>query len=344
MGKGIGHLVHRKTNEWDDLGMQILQNPTPDQIKMAASALSNGQLVAFPTETVYGLGADATNEQAVKRIFKVKGRPTDHPLIVHISSIEQLTKWAIDIPDYAIKLAKDFWPGPMTLIFKKSDLAVSFVTGGQDTVGLRIPDHTIALSLLNEFEKLGGLGICAPSANKFGAVSPTYAKAVFEEIGRNLDHLDLILDGGFCKIGIESTIIDCISSEPVILRSGAITDEHLTQCLNLTLKPGIESTTKHSGNFQSHYAPKAGIIINQSPRAGDGLIALSEIETPDGVIRLCSPKNNDEYAHQLYSALRKADNLKIVNISVFLPDRAGIGNSIIDRINKAAAKPTITSE
>ena len=323
--------------------MQIFPNPTQDQIKMAASALRNGQLVAFPTETVYGLGADATNEQAVKRIFKVKGRPTDHPLIVHISSIEQMTKWAIDIPDYAIKLAKYFWPGPMTLILKKSDLAISFVTGGQDNVGLRIPDQAISLSLLNEFEKLGGLGICAPSANKFGAVSPTYAKAVFEEIGQNLDHLDLILDGGFCKIGIESTIIDCTKPEPIILRSGAITDVHLEQLFNLTLKPGNESTTKHSGNFQNHYAPKARIFINQTPKAGDGLIALSEIETPDGVIRLCSPKNNDEYAHQLYSALRKADNLKIMNISVYLPNRAGMGESIIDRVNKAAAKPTIFS-
>lgn len=324
--------------------MQIFQNPTPDHIKIAASALRNGQLVAFPTETVYGLGADATNEQAVKRIFKVKGRPTDHPLIVHISSIGQLTKWATDIPDYAIKLAKDFWPGPMTLILKKSDLAISFVTGGQDNVGLRIPDQAVALSLLNEFEKLGGLGICAPSANKFGAVSPTYAQAVFEEIGQNFDHLDLILDGGLCKIGIESTIIDCTKSEPVILRSGAITYEHLAQCLNLTFKARIESAIRHSGNFQSHYAPKARIFINQSPKAGDGLIALSEIETPDGVIRLCSPKDNDEYAHLLYSAFRKADKHNLVNISVFLPNRVGLGESIIDRINKAASNPTIFSE
>jgi len=324
--------------------MEIITKPTHNDIKRSAIALKEGHLVAFPTETVYGLGADATNKNAVKRIYSVKGRPLDHPLIVHIASIEQVEKWAIEVPDYAMKLATEFWPGPITLILKKAKLAKNFITGGQKSVGLRVPSQSIALALLKEFAKLGGHGIAAPSANKFGAVSPTYTQAVVEEIGQVMHNQDLILDGGFCKIGIESTIIDCTKSEPVMLRSGAITVEHLSQCLNVILKLETKSTLRHSGNFQSHYAPRASILINQAPKAGDGLIALSEIETPNGVIRLCSPKNNAEYAHQLYSAFRKADKLNLVNISVFLPQRGGIGESIIDRINKAAAKPTIFLE
>jgi len=318
--------------------MEIISNPTQNEIKRAANALKDGHLVAFPTETVYGLGADATNEKAVSRIYSVKGRPTDHPLIVHISSINLLEKWAIDIPDYAIKLANDFWPGPMTLILSKSSLAKDFITGGQNNVGIRVPDQTVAQLLLKEFENLGGLGICAPSANKFGAVSPTDGQAVLEEIGPSMDSSDLILDCGFCKIGIESTIIDCTKSEPKILRSGFITQEHITQLLNINSKIESKNTIKHSGNFQSHYSPKAEIFINKSPKTGQGLIALSSIKTPEGVIRLCRPNNNEEYAHQLYSSLRKADNLGLKVISIFLPDGTGIGESIIDRINKAAAK------
>ena len=318
--------------------MEIISNPTQGEIKKAAKALKDGHLVAFPTETVYGLGANATNEKAVSRIYSVKGRPTDHPLIVHVSSINQLDKWAIDIPEYAIKLAKEFWPGPMTLILRKSSLAKDFITGGQNNVGIRVPAQAVALLLLKEFEQLGGHGICAPSANKFGAVSPTYAQAVLEEIGTSMDSLDLVLDDGFCKIGIESTIIDCTKSVPVILRDGFITHEHISQLLNINSKIESENIIKHSGNFQSHYAPKARILINQTPNEGEGLVALSSIKTPEGVIRLCSPNNNEEYAHQLYSSLRKADNLGLKAISVFLPDGTGIGKSIIDRINKAAAK------
>ena len=318
--------------------MEIISNPTQIEIIRAAKALKDGHLVAFPTETVYGLGADATNEKAVSRIYSVKGRPTDHPLIVHISSINKLEKWAIEIPEYAIKLANEFWPGPMTLILRKSSLAKDFITGGQNSVGIRVPDQTVAQLLLKEFENLGGHGICAPSANKFGAVSPTYAQAVLEEIGPSIDSSDLILDGGFCKIGIESTIIDCTKPEPIILRSGFITQENISQLLNINSKIESKNTIKHSGNFQSHYSPKAEIFINQTPKTGQGLIALSSIKTPEGVIRLCCPNNKEEYANQLYSSLRKADNLGVKMISVFLPDGTGIGESIIDRINKAAAK------
>jgi L-threonylcarbamoyladenylate synthase len=318
--------------------MEISNNVTEDLIKKAAKSLKDGHLVAFPTETVYGLGADSNNQIAVNRIYEVKNRPSNHPLIVHISSINQIHKWAKNIPEAAINLANDFWPGALTLVLERSDLAKGYITGNQEFVGLRVPAHPMATKLIKEFEKLGGNGVVAPSANKFGAVSPTYAQAVLEEIGTSMDSLDLVLDDGFCKIGIESTIIDCTKSVPVILRDGFITHEHISQLLNINSKIEGENIIKHSGNFQSHYAPKARILINQTPNEGEGLVALSSIKTPEGVIRLCSPNNNEEYAHQLYSSLRKADNLGLKAISVFLPDGTGIGKSIIDRINKAAAK------
>ena len=172
--------------------MEMISNCTADAILNAAKALKDGHLVAFPTETVYGLGADATNEQAVSRIYSVKGRPTDHPLIVHISSIKKLGDWATYIPDYAIKLAREFWPGPMTLILPRTDLAKDYISGGQNNVGLRVPDQPISLALLKKFEELGGQGVAAPSANRFGAVSPTNAGAVEEELGTFLDNNDLM--------------------------------------------------------------------------------------------------------------------------------------------------------
>ena len=183
----------------------------------------NGNLVAFPTETVYGLGADATNKDAVARIYEVKGRPLGHPLIVHISAIERLDKWARDIPEYAVKLARNFWPGPMTLILRRTNLAKDFITGGQDCVGIRVPSHTVSLKLIREFESQGGFGVAAPSANRFGAVSPTTAIAVEEELAKFLSENDQILDGGNCMVGIESTILDCTRSKPL-----AVSYTHLT--------------------------------------------------------------------------------------------------------------------
>jgi len=189
--------------------MSIISNCTAAAVTDAATTLLRGNLVAFPTETVYGLGADASNKDAVARIYQVKGRPADHPLIVHISSAAQLDKWASEIPEYAIKLARAFWPGPMTLILPRTDLAKDFITGGQNNVGVRVPEHSVALALLKEFEKQGGQGIAAPSANRFGKVSPTTASAVSDELSDYLSKDDLILDGGPCAVGVESTIIDC---------------------------------------------------------------------------------------------------------------------------------------
>jgi len=188
--------------------MSFLSKCSTQTVQTAAAALKKGALVAFPTETVYGLGADATNAEAVARIYQVKGRPADHPLIVHVGDMQDIADWSDDIPDYAIALARSFWPGPMTLILKRSSLAQDFITGGQDTVGLRVPNHVVALALLNEFKKIGGKGVAAPSANRFGHVSPTTAQAVSDELSQYLAPEDLLLDGGPSLVGVESTIID----------------------------------------------------------------------------------------------------------------------------------------
>ena len=319
--------------------MEIISNCTKDVIKKAAQALKDGHLVAFPTETVYGLGADATNEKAVSRIYSVKGRPVDHPLIVHISSINQLDNWAIEIPDYAIKIAREFWPGPMTLILKRSHLAQDFITGCQDNVGVRVPSQSVALALLSEFEKLGGLGIAAPSANRFGAVSPTNIKAVKEELGIFLQTEDLILDGGQSLIGIESTIIDCTKDHPVILRPGAITAEMIENILGVRIVLGkTKNDIKVSGLLESHYSPKARVLLDTQAKPGNGLIAFSSVPTPIGVIRLAEPHNIEEYAKVLYSALREADKKGIEVVIVVLPTGSGLATAIIDRLKKASRK------
>ena len=306
----------------------------------AATTLINGNLVAFPTETVYGLGADATNENAIARIYEVKGRPTGHPLIVHISSIEHLEKWARKIPEYAIKLARSFWPGPMTLILPRTKLAKDFITGGQDNVGIRVPSHIYALALLKEFNTQGGLGIAAPSANRFGAVSPTTAKSVELELGNYLSRNDQILDGGHCDIGIESTIIDCLQEKPIILRPGAVTREMIEDTLGINTdfnSPIVEGLQiKASGLLESHYAPKAQVYISGIPAPGDGLIALEIFTTPMGVVRLAAPKTNTEFARILYEALRLADKKSLARVFVLPPKGEGIAIAIIDRLIKSA--------
>ena len=316
--------------------MSFISNCTAGAIKDAATSLINGDLVAFPTETVYGLGADAGNEKAVKKIYQVKGRPSDHPLIVHISNLKQLDKWAREIPEYAIKLARSFWPGPMTLILPRTALAKDFITGGQDNVGIRIPNQTLALALLTEFEQQGGMGVAAPSANSFGKVSPTTAKAVEAELGAFLDSKDLILDGGSCEVGVESTIIDCTTQTPIILRPGAVTSAMIKDATALDVGSENILKTKASGLLESHYAPRAKVILDQTPNKGDGFIALSDIKTPEGVIRLASPKNNIEYAKQIYQALRDADEKNIAKVFINLPKGDDIAVAIRDRMKKAA--------
>ena len=310
----------------------------------AAANLLAGNLVAFPTETVYGLGADACNADAVARIYSVKGRPADHPLIVHVGSTDALGDWASDVPGYAISLARDFWPGPMTLIMKRSALAGDFVTGGQDTVGIRVPDHAIALGLLLSFAQIGGKGIAAPSANRFGNVSPTTAQAVEDELSEYLADADQILDGGPCQVGVESTIIDCTGHVPRILRPGAVTAEMIRESTGLSVGdsavvPGGSVDQKEirvSGSLDSHYAPVAIVVLDQSPVAGQGFIAMADVATPDGVVRLAAPRTHYEFAQVLYAALRAADDQKLQTVVVTQPQGVGIAIAIRDRLKRAA--------
>ena len=317
--------------------MEIISNPAQDEIKKAARALKDGHLVAFPTETVYGLGADATNQNAVSRIYSVKSRPTNHPMIVHVSTINKLDIWAVNIPDYAWQLAEKFWPGPMTLILKRSGVAKDFITGAQDNVGIRVPSHPVALRLLTEFESIGGLGVVAPSANIFGAVSPTTSDDVRIEIGNFLESKDLLMDGGDCTVGIESSILDCTGQFPRILRPGAVTTTMVEESTGIkVLKEVKDGSTRAPGSLKSHYSPKAKIVIDNIPKPGDGFLALSNIPTPSGVIRLASPENLDEYARLLYKSFRLADSKKISKIVIMIPQGSEIALAISDRIYKAS--------
>jgi L-threonylcarbamoyladenylate synthase len=310
-------------------------NYSADAMDRAAEGLKSGSLVAFPTETVYGLGADATNAAAVARIYEVKGRPADHPLIVHLADMQDIADWSEDIPEYAIALARDFWPGPMTLILKRSELAKDFITGGQETVGLRVPRHSLALALLSSFKKIGGKGVAAPSANRFGHVSPTTATAVSEELSDYLLDKDLILDGGPSEVGVESTIIDCTSQSPRILRPGAITAQQIAESTGLTLSETGDEI-RVSGALENHYSPEAKVLLDTEPINGDGFIALAEIKTPEGVIRLASPQNNDEFARVLYTALRAADHQFLARVVVVQPQGNDISVAIRDRLLRAS--------
>ncbi|CAN2227062.1 SUA5 Putative translation factor (SUA5) [Candidatus Nanopelagicaceae bacterium] len=314
---------------------QFVSNCTADAMARAAEHLKAGSLVAFPTETVYGLGADATNPDAVARIYKAKGRPADHPLIVHLGDMQDIAEWSDEIPDYAIALARSFWPGPMTLILKRSALAKDFITGGQKTVGVRVPNHVIALALLNEFKKIGGIGIAAPSANRFGHVSPTTSAAVSAELSDYLEKDDLILDGGPSLVGVESTIIDCTTELPKVLRPGAITEEMITEATGLPLDDS-DSDIRVSGSLENHYSPAAKVVLDIAPENGDGFIALANIETPAGVIRLASPQNNEEFARALYTSLRAADQQQLARVVVAQPAGDDISVAIRDRLLRAS--------
>jgi L-threonylcarbamoyladenylate synthase len=323
---------------------QFLSNCSADTLAMAAQVLKDGSLVAFPTETVYGLGADATNAAAVARIYEVKGRPSDHPLIVHIAELKYLGQWISDIPEYGIALARNFWPGPMTLILQRSELARDSITGGQNTVGIRIPDNSLALGLLEAFHKLGGAGIAAPSANRFGQVSPTTADAVREELGEYLSERDLVLDGGPSQVGLESTIIDCTGEQPRILRPGAVTISMIEEVTGVKVTNSSSeqmNISKHeairvSGSLENHYAPKAKVFLDKYPVAGSGFIALEEIETPDDVIRLAAPVSIADFARVLYSALREGDHQHLDSIYIAQPTGDGLAIAIRDRLSRSA--------
>ena len=315
----------------------IISQCSLNVLRQSAEKLIQGNLVAFPSETVYGIGADAMNKDAVARMYQVKNRPASHPVIVHIEELNDVDYWAKDVPEYAINLMRDFWPGPMTLLLKRREVAGDFLTGAQEIVGLRIPANSLALGLLNEFKAIGGKGIAAPSANRYGAVSPTTAEAVSQELSEYLLPDDQILDGGPCLVGVESTIIDCSSDNPMILRPGSVSAEMIEESTGIILAEAGEKKIRTSGSDKQHYAPKAKVIIYGQSQSGEGLIAMSGVATPEGVIRLAEPKSIEEYARALYAALRQGDSQNLESIRIIPPDGQGLAVAIRDRINRAAA-------
>jgi L-threonylcarbamoyladenylate synthase len=313
-----------------------------DQVVTAVRILRSGGLIGLPTETVYGLAADAENELAVRRIFAAKGRPVDHPLIVHLAEASRIDQWAIEIPTDARKLADVFWPGPLTIILRRSHKAAPAVTGGLPTIGLRVPEHPLALAVLKAFSG----GLAAPSANRFGRVSPTTAEHVREELG---DQVELILDGGPCSIGLESTIVDLSGDEPTLLRPGAITPRQLEAVLGRPLGDPEKNTTRASGRLASHYAPRAAVEVVTDDRialrAGAWLgrgkrvaaAVFAGTPLPNQVERIVLPDDVDGFARELYGALRRADALGVDAILVVPPPEMDVGIAIVDRLRKAAA-------
>jgi L-threonylcarbamoyladenylate synthase len=297
-------------------------------VERAADALRSGGLVAVPTETVYGLAADATNPDALRRIFAVKGRPADHPLIVHLRSVEQLEDWAATVPAAAERLVAAAWPGPLTVIVPRRRHVLDEVTGGRDTVGLRVPAHAAAQELLDR----SGLAFAAPSANRFGSVSPTTALHVLDELGDVLDPArDVILDGGACPIGVESTIVDCTVDPPQILRAGGVTVEEVGRLLDGAIAPAA-GPSRASGMLASHYAPRCSVRLVDD---ADDAVAL-RAGTPGSEI-LDLTDDLVVYAHDLYARLRDADARGVATVIAVLPPAAGLGHAIRDRLTKAAA-------
>lgn len=305
-------------------------------VARAAQALIAGHLVAFPTETVYGLGANAEDSSAVEKIYRAKNRPANHPLIVHSSSLDNARYWVREMPAFAEALGAQLWPGPITLVLKRSRFAGDFLTGGQDTVGVRVPAHPVALALLAEFEQLGGRGVAAPSANRFGKVSPTNAAAVHQELDQFISDSDLILDGGSSTVGIESTIIDCTSLLPRVLRLGAVTASMVARVTGLSLSTE-GAPIRVSGSHSSHYAPIAKVLLDVQALPGDGFIALANHPTPEGIVRLAEPKDTAEYARVLYAALRTADSLGIERVVAITPKGDELSDAIFDRLQRASS-------
>lgn len=329
---------------------------TPSEVdyQRAVELLHAGELVAIPTETVYGLGADAANPAAVAKIFAAKGRPADHPLIVHLAGHDAVEYWAERVPDIAWELMETFWPGPLTLILKKQAWVPDAITGGQDTVGLRVPGHPVALELLRRFAASRGqsggehAGIAAPSANRFGRISPTTAAHVAEELG---ERVPLILDGGPCRVGIESTIVDCSREQPVVLRPGHVSPLHLAAVLGR--QPAVETATgapRVSGSLAAHYAPQTPMHLVASDRLLGFLDAQRQRGGHCGVLSPNQPPSANMphdwrqlpadpvgYAHDLYGALRAMDHAGVALIVVETPPAEPAWTAITDRLRRAVA-------
>lgn len=316
-------------------------NVTPKIIQRAADCLTNGGLVAFPTETVYGLGADASNPDAVKRIFAAKNRPENHPLIVHLASFEQFNLWAQDIPESAVVLAEHFFPAPLALILKKRPEVSETVTGGQKTIALRVPNHPVALELLRAF----GGGIAAPSANRFCRISPTQAQHVADELGESVD---MILDGGACQIGVESTIIDLSGDKPTLLRFGQITRSELEIVLKteVFIPDSLSKTTvKTAGMMAIHYAPTTpavrcdsdllAVLLQDENQKIGVLTCGSNISSTENRTVISLPTDSAIYAQNLYAKLRELDALNLDLILVEQPPQSEMWAAINDRLSKA---------
>ncbi|MEM8619539.1 MAG: L-threonylcarbamoyladenylate synthase [Actinomycetota bacterium] len=296
----------------------------------AVEALDHGGLVALPTETVYGLAADATQPAAIERIFEVKGRPTHHPLIVHVGDIGGLAACAATVPETAARLVAEFWPGPLTVIVPRGDLD-PLVAGGRDTIGVRMPAHPLATAVLDRL----GRPVAAPSANRFGAVSPTTAQHVVDDLGPVLDNgRDLVLDGGPCRVGIESTIVDCTVDPPQILRAGAVTADQINGALDVVHDPA-SGPARASGMLPSHYAPDAAVELAADRTAAEEVVRAAE-ETGRRVGLLDRSDDLDAYARDLYGDLRRLDRDGCELIVAVVPPQNGIGTAIADRLRKAA--------
>ena len=312
------------------------------ELGKAVQHLLRGEAIGFPTETVYGLGADASNPAAVAKIYALKGRPTGHPLIVHIASADAMKHWARAIPPGALALATRFWPGPLTMILKKSESVTGEVTGGQDTVGLRCPSHPVAQQLLREFARIGSGAIAAPSANKFGHVSPTTAEHVREEFGAAL----FILDGGACEVGLESTIVDLSRGAPVLLRPGAVTREDIATALGELPRDRDADAPRASGTLAAHYAPRTALAIADAAsldaelvgRSNIAVLALREAPPSANVTSwIAASPDPRRYGHDLYANLRKLDGSGAKRIVVEAPPRTPEWEAVNDRLTRAAA-------
>lgn len=311
-------------------------------IQRAVETLKRGGVVALPTETVYGLAANAEDELAVRRVFAIKGRPANHPLIVHLAGADALPAWARHVPEEAQRLAAAFWPGPLTLVLPRTERATDAITGGQDTVALRVPNHPLALAVLRA---LGG-GVAAPSANRFGRVSPTTAEHVRADLGGDVD---LILDGGPCAVGLESTIVDLSGEEPAILRPGGLASEEVERVLGRPVPVRTSAKVRVSGSLASHYAPRAGVVLVEPtdavPRAealraqGQKVAVLgpASLKLPSDITRFDVPAEPAGAAQVLYARLREADEQGYDVLVACLPRAEGLGLAVRDRLARAAA-------
>lgn len=318
-------------------------------IRAAVDVLECSGLVAIPTETVYGLAANAEDEKAVKKIFEAKNRPTTHPLIVHITGEEALDHWAKDIPQSAYILARRFWPGPLTMILKKSDAVGDWITGGQNSVGLRCPSHPWAVALIKAFAGKHHRGLAAPSANTFGRISPTTAQHVRDDLGEKpKGKVDFILDGGECEVGVESTIINLSGDHPEILRHGAITRKMLEEALGCAVPDGDKDSPRVSGSLKSHYAPKTKVLLSDSipaelEKLKDKKVAVMAsqealAQTPSNVVKwFVAPNNAADYMHVLYVRLHELDQCGADCILIETPPTGDAWNAVQDRLARASA-------